>query len=160
MITNQELQNYREKGFILIRNFFDKKETDNILEEVKRVFAIQIHLFSSISVEEIIKKEESCFAELLFDLFKNHFDAFTNCSKQVQHLVSLHKFGVQNKLLEVLNGLGLEFPIISVRPCVLMNSRHLDKDGDNGRHWRLPSHQDWYYSQGSLDSVTVWHPLI
>jgi phytanoyl-CoA hydroxylase len=160
MITNQELQNYREKGFILIRNFFDKKETDNILAEVKRVFAIQIHLFSSISIEEIIKKEESCFAELVFDLFKNHFDVFTNCSKQVQHLISLHKFGVQNKLLEVLTGLGLEFPIISVRPCVLMNSKYLDKDGDNGRYWRLPSHQDWYYSQGSLDSVTVWYPLI
>jgi len=160
MITSEELLSYKNNGFILIRNFFNKNETEKLLEDIKRVFALQINFFSNISVESILKNEESRFAELIIDLFNNHPDVFTNCSKQIQHLVSLHKFGVQNKLFEVLRSLGLEFPIISVRPCVLMNSKHLDKDGYNGRYWRLPSHQDWYYSQGSIDSVTVWCPLV
>lgn len=96
----------------------------------------------------------------MVELYHKDFTIFSNCSKQVQHLVLLHELGVSQQVVEVLRELGLSKPILSVRPCVLMNTKGLDKNGEKGKYWRLPPHQDWYYNQGSIDSVTVWYPYV
>jgi ectoine hydroxylase-related dioxygenase (phytanoyl-CoA dioxygenase family) len=40
---------------------------------------------------------------------------------------------------------------------MLFNSPRLAKQED---YWRLSAHQDWRSSQGSLDSITIWMPMV
>jgi ectoine hydroxylase-related dioxygenase (phytanoyl-CoA dioxygenase family) len=159
-MTPQELADYKKNGYVVVRQLFDKKDVASIHRDTREVFGIQFGRLFGTELRHACEMGNEDFSRLMFDLFNQDFELFSNCSKQVQHLISLHELGVSNRLVEVLRELGLQRPILSVRPCILMNSRHLDKAGDRGRYWRLPSHQDWYYSQGSLDSVTVWLPHV
>jgi phytanoyl-CoA hydroxylase len=40
---------------------------------------------------------------------------------------------------------------------MFFNSRHVAKKEE---YWRLGPHQDWRSSQGSLDAITIWAPLV
>jgi ectoine hydroxylase-related dioxygenase (phytanoyl-CoA dioxygenase family) len=40
---------------------------------------------------------------------------------------------------------------------MFFNSRYLAKREE---YWRLDAHQDWRSSQGSLDAITIWVPLV
>ena len=63
--------------------------------------------FQIVSIEKSIDLPENEFSELMFELYQKHFNAFGNCSKQVQHLVSLHKLGVSEEIVNTLKELGL-----------------------------------------------------
>jgi len=93
----------------------------------------------------------------MFRFFKADMQGFTNCGKQVQHLISLHRLSLEESIEIVLKRLGLSFPNISTRPVLYFNSRYLAK---KEVYWRVFPHQDWRSMQGSLDSVVVWIPLI
>lgn len=160
MLTSQQIEDFKTNGLIILRDFFDAELIKAIHHETRYVFALQFEKNLNVPVQKSIDLSEDEFSQLMFELYSKHFNIFSNCSKQVQHLVSLHKLGVSEKLIDTLKTLGLKHPVISVRPCILMNSIHLDKRGEGGRYWRLPTHQDWYYNQGSIDSVTVWFPYI
>jgi ectoine hydroxylase-related dioxygenase (phytanoyl-CoA dioxygenase family) len=159
-LNEGQISDYKKNGFIVLRNFFDKQKIAATFRDVKEVFAIQFSAFLEVSMEQSMNAGEDEFATLMSDLYHKDFTIFSNCSKQVQNLVSLHELGVSRQVVEILNELGLAKPILSVRPCVLMNNKGLDKGGETGKYWRLPPHQDWYYSQGSVDSVTVWYPYV
>ncbi len=90
-------------------------------------------------------------------LFQEDLSSFTNCGKQAQHLVSLHRLSLDQRLLAELTELGLEQPNISTRPLLYFNSPRLAK---KEVYWRLEVHQDWRSMQGSLDSMVVWIPLM
>jgi hypothetical protein len=100
---------------------------------------------------------EAEFTEAMFRLFETDLQAFTNCGKHAQHLISLHRLSLDERILEVVRELGLEFPNISTRPVMYFNSRRLAK---KEVYWRLSTHQDWRSMQGSLDAVIVWLPLV
>ena len=159
-LSEEQISDYKKNGFIIIRNFFDKQKLATIFQDIKEVFALQFQSVLGVPVEKSLGLNNDDFAKLMVELYHNDFTIFSNCSKQAQHLVTLHELGVNPEVLEVLKELGLAKPILSVRPCVLMNNKGLDKGGEKGKYWRLPPHQDWYYSQGSLDSVTVWYPYV
>lgn len=160
VITEQQINEYKTNGFIILKGMFDTDTVKQIHYDTRYVFALQFEETLNIPVEKSINLSENEFSELMFELYKKHFKVFSNCSRQVQHLVSLHKLGVSEELIETLKGLGLTQPIISVRPSMLMNSIYMDKGGESGKYWRLPPHQDWYFNQGSIDSVTVWFPYV
>jgi hypothetical protein len=92
----------------------------------------------------------------MFKLFEADLQTFTNCGKQVQHLISLHRLSLDDRIVSRLKGLGLEFPNISTRPILYFNAKRLAK---KEVYWRLDLHQDWRSMQGSLDSIVVWLPL-
>ena len=147
-------ERYKQKGFLLLRNFLDPKELDAVRSDAKEVFMIQMKRNGLIDSFEITEKE---FETNLYALFRKDFQQIIYCGKQAQHLISLHRLSLHEKILHVLKELGLELPIINVRPVIFFNSPHLGKrDVD----WKKPSHQDWKTTQGSLDSTVVWMPLI
>jgi phytanoyl-CoA hydroxylase len=145
---------YKEEGFILLKDFFNKEEIINLRTEVKKIFILQME---KILNREIDIDNEPAFEKSMYEFFEKDLGTFMNCGKQAQHLISLHKLGTDPRIINILNEIGLEFPIISVRPSMLFNSKYLAKKEE---YWKLGSHQDWRSSQGSLDSVTVWFPLI
>lgn len=138
----------KEDGYLVFKNFFAKDLIQNILQDAKRIFE---HQFLNHGYEL------NCFEANMYRLFREDQECFINCGKHAQHLVSLHRLGVHNKLHRQLEELNLTSPSICTRPTMFFNSKHLAiKD----IYHTMPPHQDIYSTQGSSDSVVVWLPLI
>ncbi len=145
---------YKEQGYVLLRNYLNKDLITQIYTETRQVFAEQIKRVLQRTVDIDDKK---AFEQAMYAFFAKDLQCFMNCGKQVNHLLSLHRFGTDEAFTKVASALGLDFPVISNRPTLLFNSPHLATRKD---YWKLEAHQDWRPSQGSLDSITAWFPLI
>jgi len=148
-----DVASYREQGFALCKGLFAVDEVERIHAEAKAVFAAQMQRYDLLPDND----DESEFATAMFKLFELDLPAFTNCGKQAQHLISLHRLSLDDRILTELRALGLEAPNISTRPVLYFNHERLAK---KEVYWRLRLHQDWRSIQGSLDSVVVWLPLV
>ena len=145
---------YRAQGYVLLKGLFPAEEIEAIHAEAKQVFARQI-VERGLSATEDLPEPE--FEDAMARLFEEDLPRFTNCGKQAQHLVSLHRLSLDERIVEKLRELGLSWPNISTRPVLYFNSERLAK---KEVYWRLDVHQDWRSMQGSLDAVVVWIPLI
>jgi phytanoyl-CoA hydroxylase len=149
-----DLRQFNEQGFVLARGFFEKEEVEQVRSDAKSVFLTQLLRHGILTSDNPTETE---FEVGLFEYFKLHMQEFINCGKQIQHLVSLHRLSLDNRIEQVLKDeLALQFPNISTRPVLYFNSRFLAKEEV---YWRVFPHQDWRSMQGSLDSVVVWVPL-
>lgn len=147
-------EQFNKDGYIVLKNFFNKEEINQIYTEARKLFALQIERVLGKNVDIDNKNE---FEQAMFDLFEADFNTFVSTGKQAQHLISLHRLGTEPKLINLLKSLGYDFPMIGVRPAMQFNSRHLSKGGS---HWKLGAHQDWRTGQGSLDSIVMWFPMV
>jgi phytanoyl-CoA hydroxylase len=145
---------YRERGFLLARGFFEAAEIDRIRNEAKEIFQMQMIRLGVTPAGPLTEAE---FNRGMVALFEDHLQVFVNCGKQVQHLISLHRLSLDERIISVLRTLGLSFPNVSTRPILYFNSPSLAK---KEVYWRLSAHQDWRSMQGSLDSMIVWIPLV
>lgn len=145
---------FRDDGFLLCRGFFDAAEVARILDEAKEVFAAQMRRLDLLP-DGIVA--EPAFTQAMFRLFETDLTAFANCGKQAQHLISLHRLSLDERVVAALGELGLAFPNVSTRPVLYFNHPRLAK---KEVYWRLSLHQDWRSMQGSLDSIVVWLPLV
>lgn len=145
---------FREQGYLLMKRFFDPAEVKCIQDEAKAVFAAQMRRHG---IDPGADATEEQFAGAMFRLFELDLPAFTNCGKQAQHLISLHRLSLDERIVSALNALGLDFPNVSTRPVLYFNHPKLAK---KEVYWRLSLHQDWRSMQGSLDSIVVWLPLV
>jgi ectoine hydroxylase-related dioxygenase (phytanoyl-CoA dioxygenase family) len=125
-----------------------------VKEEAQEVFVNQL-LDKKIIKGKKVKEAE--FEDAIVELFNKHFEVFANCGKQVQHLISLHRLTLADKLLAKLKDLGIASPVISTRPVLYFNKARLAKTEE---FYKVPPHQDWRSMQGSLNSMVVWIPLI
>ncbi len=145
---------YREDGFVLLKGFLPGEEIERIYLDAKKVFSLQM---LRLGLVESSTPEDNEFEDGMFKLFERDLETFTNCGKQAQHLISLHRLALDERIVSALKDLGLAFPNISTRPVLYFNAERLAK---KEVYWRLDVHQDWRSMQGSLDSVVVWLPLI
>jgi len=148
-----DLSLYRRQGFLHLRRLFDRHEIERIRQEAMRVFRLQM---SACGLTSPMGSSESDFERALFQFFGQDVARFSNCGKQIQHLVSLHRLSLDQRILDVLQEMGLSFPNVSTRPVLYFNSRHL---ATKEVYWRVFAHQDWRSMQGSLNSAVVWVPL-
>ncbi len=148
------MDEYRENGYLLLKGFFDAREIDEVREEAKGIFTLQMERLGIVGSGDIGEEE---FERGMFDLFEKDVATFANCGKQAQHLISLHKLSLDERIVSQLEDLGLEFPNVSTRPVMYFNHERLAK---KEVYWKLSAHQDWRSMQGSLDSVVVWIPLV
>jgi len=149
-----DVRTYKENGYLLVKGFFQRDEIDVIRREAKQVFIAQMRRLDILRADDV---PESTFERGMADLFDADLQTFTNCGKQVQHLISLHRLSLDERVVRAIMQLGLAFPNISTRPVLYFNSRRLAK---KEVYWRLSSHQDWRSMQGSLDAIVVWVPLM
>jgi len=153
-----EIEYYKTNGYFLLRNFFKVEEVEEILGDAKSIFLKQFIYKGYCSKESSVKSiSELAFNESLFHLFNDDLESFTNCGKQAQHLISLHSLALQERIIDLLHGLGLEMPTISTRPVIFFNHSKLAK---KKVFHTVDAHQDWRSMQGSLNSVVLWLPLI
>jgi phytanoyl-CoA hydroxylase len=154
MLSHSDKEKYKKDGFLILKSFFPKLVIQKILIEAKNIFANQMTIHG-IEVPDFDDSEK--FAHAMFELFSEDLDAFVNTGKTVQHLISLHALGVDQKLVGLLKEIGLSFPNICTRPVMYFNHHSLAK---KKVYHTVFSHQDWRSMQGSLDSVVTWVPLI
>ena len=156
MSHNTLRSNYINNGYIHLKDFFDK----NLIEEVKTdsqfVFYNQFKR-CNLTEKKIDEIEEDEFNELLFTFFETDLASYINCGKQIQHLISLHKLSLNDKVQKTLKNLGLQFPNISTRPVTFFNHKKLSKAKF---YHTVDPHQDWRSMQGSLNSIVIWVPLM
>jgi hypothetical protein len=145
---------YNEQGYLLLRRFFEPREIDRIRDDAKRIFISQMQRLGIVEGEPA---SEAAFNRGMYDLFEADLQAFSNCGKHAQHLISLHRLSLDERIVDRLRALGLEFPNISTRPVLYFNSPRLAR---KEVYNRLEPHQDWRSMQGSLDSIVVWVPLV
>ncbi len=149
-----DVKSYKEHGYLLVKGLFQRAEIDVIRNEAKQVFIAQMHRLNLLQTDDV---SEAMFERGMAELFDADLQTFTNCGKQVQHLISLHRLSLDERVVRAIVALGLEFPNVSTRPVLSFNSRRLAK---KEVYWRLSSHQDWRSMQGSLDAIVVWVPLV
>ena len=153
MLTKNQINEYNENGLLILRNFLNVKEVNDIRNKAKSIFGIQIE---KNKIEYNINDEVS-FNNALFELFNIAYNDFLGAAKAVQHTLIMHKLASSDEILSLLNSIGLKEPIICVKPIIYFNSPKLAKiEG----HYKTPIHQDWRSMQGSLNSVVVWIPLV
>lgn len=150
----KDLNLFNENGFKLIRNFFDKEEINRIYLDATNIYKTQMLELNIINSKDISNEEFENSMKILFD---KYFQIFINCGKQCQHLISLWKLSLDEKLINYLKILGIKKPIVSTRPVLFSNSKLIAKNSINHT---VPTHQDWASMQGSINSIVVWIPLI
>jgi ectoine hydroxylase-related dioxygenase (phytanoyl-CoA dioxygenase family) len=146
---------YKRDGYVLLKGFFDPADLNALYRDARQVFARQIQ---HVVGQPVDIDDRDAFENAMYEYFERDFAGFVSTGKTVQHLISLHRLGVDENLLDAVRSLGLAEPVIAVRPAMQFNSRFLSKDGST--HWKLGSHQDWRTGQGSLDSLVLWFPLV
>jgi len=149
-----DLSRYKEQGFVILKGLFAAEEVAHIHAEAKQLFAMQMLRHRLLPPGDVSETE---FNAAMFQLFELDLPAFMSCGKQAQHLISLHRLSLDHRIEALLKELGLSFPNIGMRPLL---SFHHPRLAQNEVFWRLPPHQDWRVTQGSLDSVAVWLPLV
>jgi len=148
------MDEYLDKGFLLARNFVPKNTIDEILNEAQQVYKIQLLKRGIINSMDI---DDNTLEQGMKRLFREDNKTFINCGKQCQHLISLHRLSLDDKILSKLKELGLVHPVISTRPVLFSNCKDLSLSSINHT---VPPHQDWASMQGSINSVIVWFPLV
>lgn len=148
------LNQYKKQGFYLFESFFEKDVIDRVRNDAKSVFIRQMCHLGILTSDKVT---EAQFEDAMRVYFQTDGQGFINCGKTCQHLISLHKLSLCDKLIRQIKFLGIEEPNICTRPVIYFNSRHLAK---SEVYYKTPAHQDWRSMQGSLNSMVVWVPLV
>jgi phytanoyl-CoA hydroxylase len=141
-------QQLKEKGYLILKNFFDKNYIKNLRKSAERIFQIQFDRFGY----------DGEFKDNMIKLFNEHESIFINCGKIIQSgLIELYKLPVEEKLISTIKNLGIELPNLCTRPVLFFNHPKLAKEEV---YYKTPPHQDWSSMLSSMDSLVVWVPLV
>lgn len=147
---------FHELGFMLLPGVFSPEEIDAVLWEAKEVFHRQFlnHGYTTSASARTI--DEQVFNDCLYRLFEEDLPCLMNCGKQIQHLISLHRLSLDERLIRILKEANLRFPNICTRPVLTF---HHPKLASEPIYFKVDAHQDWRSMQGSVNSVVIWMPL-
>jgi ectoine hydroxylase-related dioxygenase (phytanoyl-CoA dioxygenase family) len=147
-VSVTQLEQFNENGFIVLKNFFDKEYIETLKQKAEDIFKIQFNHFGY----------TGDFKENMIRLFNEHESIFINCGKIIQTgLLELYKLPLEDKLINTIKDLGIEFPNLCTRPVLYFNHPKLAKEIV---YYKTPPHQDWSSMESSMDSVVVWVPLV
>lgn len=148
---------FKKNGYVILKDFFAVEQIEDLKKDAKNIFLYQFirnNYTKKLFLDDIPENE---FNQLIFRLFKEDPETLFNCGKQVQHLISLHKLSINDKVIQLLKNYGLKNPIISTRPVMFFNHPKLAK---SKVYHTVDAHQDWRSMQGSLNSMVIWVPLM
>lgn len=145
-LNGNSAQAYRKNGFIIVRNLFDvSADIDSLRLEMSRIFLMYLKKNAPLQEKDII------------DLYASDLQGFLGCADLCQYTLGLYKLNTHSGLIKLLKEIGLEHPTMNTRPLVSFSCKSLAK---NDSYWKVPAHQDWPSTQGSLNGLTCWIPLV
>ena len=144
----QHRKQLKEDGYIILKGFFEKEYIESLRKKAESVFQIQFKRFGFLGG----------FKENMIRLFTEQEETFINCGKIIQTgLLELYKLALDERLVDKIKELGLDFPNLCTRPVLFFNHQKLAKEEI---YYKTPPHQDWPSMLSSIDSLVVWVPLI
>ena len=149
------INSFNSDGYLYLKDFFDKDVVTSILHEAKQIFFNQF-VRTKLTTKSFDKLSTNEFDYLLFDFFEKDIQSYIYCGKQVQHLISLHRLSLNEKIMNVLGQVGIVQPIISTRPVMYFNHKKLSRERV---YHSVDAHQDWRSMQGSLNAAVLRVPL-
>ena len=136
---------YRKVGYHLEKQIVPKEEIVLLRNQMIKVFRVYT------------KDEETEFNKLIIDLFRQDTDGFVGCANICQNMIEVCKLSLDQRIIDLVQQLGLKWPSINTRPLVSFSSPLTSK---NENYWKVPAHQDWPSTQGSINGLTCWMPLV
>jgi phytanoyl-CoA hydroxylase len=127
--------NFSNNGYHLVEGLFD---VSSIKQEIDSIFGT---------------KTDREYMEL-FDSNRSKFVSFATAS---QRLISVLELSSSQKMQSALSEIGIRTPAVNTRPLI---SYSHPNTASNSAHWKIPAHQDWPSTLGSLNGVTCWVPLV
>ncbi|HEU5092843.1 MAG TPA: hypothetical protein VFT30_09165, partial [Nitrospira sp.] len=91
-----DVSSYKENGFFLAKHFFAPEEVERVRGDAKAVFIAQMLRLNIISTDQPSEHE---FEHGMFQFFQTDIQSFTNCGKQAQHLISLHRLSLDDRII-------------------------------------------------------------
>lgn len=147
------LDAYRRDGFVIVPGLFNAGTRAAIARDLIDVFAARAALFG---LDRPTTSDQRALSEMTAGLFAKDVPSYIAAAKLTQHLASVHRLGLSDEVMGVLDALALTAPCVSTRPVIHYMADRLKIPGG---YQKTPPHQDWRSVQGSLDGVTLWSPL-
>lgn len=151
MVDAERRKTFDRDGYVLLPGALDPAPLAAVLAQSRDLFRRQLRRHGG------TPNPDAPPDAALLDLFRIAMPSYLAAAKLTQYLPSLHRLGVSDAVLGLLDRLGIVHPVISTRPVMHIVAEALRVPG--GYH-RTPPHQDWRSVQGSLDAVVVWLPLV
>lgn len=136
--------NYKKNGFLLVKNLFEPFEINSIKEKMRKVFCT-------------FSQKDDSLENLAINLFNSDFEAYIGCCNICQNLIDVYQISIDKRIEEILHKIGLKEICINTKPIVSFSSASTARDEN---YWKIPAHQDWPSTQGSINGVTCWIPLV
>jgi ectoine hydroxylase-related dioxygenase (phytanoyl-CoA dioxygenase family) len=145
---NHMRSQFSRDGYYLAKNLLDVDDIGAVRRDMEQVFRLYLHT----------PKSEPVTHETIIDLFRNDTAGFKACAQQCQCLASVFRLAYSKGLTKFLNEVaGIELPTMNTKPLVSFSSKGT---AQKTPYWYVGAHQDWPSTQGSLNGVTVWTPLV
>jgi hypothetical protein len=149
-----DLQKFNREGYVTLPSFFQPSEILKIKKDAQGIFVRQFVRHQYPNAENL---DDATFLKNMKRLFQEDFSTFFSCGKHCQHLVSLHRHSLDQRILNLLTDLQVRSPVISTRPVMYFNHPDLAKKSS---YWKMDPHQDWRSMQGSLNAIVIWMPMV
>ena len=144
----QQKEQLKKEGYVILKGFFGAEYIEALRKKAESIFKIQFERFGF----------KGDFKENMIRLFTEQEETFINCGKIIQTgLLELYKLPLDERLINKIKELGLDFPNLCTRPVLFFNHPKLAKEEI---YYKTPPHQDWSSMLSSMDSLVVWVPLV
>jgi phytanoyl-CoA hydroxylase len=144
----QQKEQLKKEGYVILKGFFGAEYIEDLRKKAESIFKIQFERFGF----------KGDFKENMIRLFTEQEETFINCGKIIQTgLLELYKLPLDERLIDKIKELGLDFPNLCTRPVLFFNHPKLAKEEI---YYKTPPHQDWSSMLSSMDSLVVWVPLV
>lgn len=147
----EALGHYTSEGWLVVKNFFDLgNEVRKLHQDIQSLIALKCEEIGlPPTCESSFDAHRIAFMRLIEKDRSKGGDIYRAC----RHLVSLHQLSVAPKVIELVSALMKTscvnyLPFTSVRIDIPREEKFL-----------LGWHQDYPYTQGSMDGVVIWFPL-
>jgi phytanoyl-CoA hydroxylase len=151
-VSSEQRDQYLSEGYCLSRGIIPKAELDAINTEINKLFATQL---KRLGLPVATDASREAFRANATALLKADVQTYISTARITQMLPSVHRLLISEPIIQLVAGLGIDFPVISTRASIHIMSDDLKIP--NGYH-KSPPHQDWRSIQGSLDNVVLWLP--
>ena len=136
MISEKDLVNFENDGYVILRNFIENKWLQDVKTDIEELG--KIVLGQNFSFENFLEIECSEIQQSLI------YDRLKYCP-------SLHRISSNERIMSLCKSIGLNTPH-------LMGCCNMRMDKPNGKHL-FDWHQDSLYLLGSLNAITIWFPI-
>lgn len=148
-ITKHQISNYKKNGIIKINSIITKKDCDDIIGFIKKIF------IQYLKTKKINFDKNENFEKILFFTKKKFPIEYGNIIlKTIQRNPNVLKIGLKKEIFLILKKMGLKEPVFSTEPLIMIHSNKITEKN------YAPPHQDWRSIQGSLNGIITWTALV